>query len=316
MHPSSHEWMSNFRLLLGNAGNVLDVGSRDTNGSYRDLFSGWDYTGLDPVPGKNVDYVPEEPYVWDFEDSTFDVVISGQTLEHIEFPAVTFMEIYRVLKDGGKCCIIAPSKGPPHNEPWFQNIDDKMMRKLAVDAGLKVEKIIVGDNDPFYDCVLVAEKNKVEPPKKLKLNLGSGKRKLAGFVNIDFQERCKPDVICNLAEGIPYPDNLVDEIIAIDFIEHLERHEVMKLMDEVYRVLKPKGTFYHRTPSSDGRGAWQDPTHKSAWNLNTWKYYFTDPAYRDLYGTVANFKILQLFDEVTDKENKVIHTHCFYEAVK
>ena len=150
----------------------------------------------------------------------------------------------------------------------------------------------------------------------LKLNLGSGKRKLAGFVNIDAQERCKPDVICNLAEGIPYPDNLVDEIIAIDFIEHLERHEVMKLMDEVYRVLKPKGTFYHRTPSSEGRGAWQDPTHKSAWNLNTWKYYFTDPAYRDLYGTVANFKILQLFDEVTDKENKVIHTHCFYEAVK
>jgi predicted SAM-dependent methyltransferase len=150
----------------------------------------------------------------------------------------------------------------------------------------------------------------------IKLNLGSGKRKLKDFINIDNRAECNPDVICDLSEGIPYEDNTVDEVVAIDFIEHLERQDVLKFMDEVYRVLKPGGKFFHRTPSEEGRGAWQDPMHKSAWNINTWKHYFTDPAYRDLYGTVPNFKILQLFDDWTDKENKVLHTHCLYEAIK
>ncbi len=137
-----------------------------------------------------------------------------------------------------------------------------------------------------------------------------------GFINIDNRKEVNPDIVYDLTAGIPYEDNSVDEIVVIDFIEHLERMEVLNLMNEVYRVLKPQGKFYHRTPSDEGRGAWQDPTHKSAWNINTWKFYFTHPAYRDLYGTIANFKILQLYDEWTDAENKILHTHCLYEAVK
>ncbi len=150
----------------------------------------------------------------------------------------------------------------------------------------------------------------------MKINLGSGKRKMEGFINIDNQRRVHPDIVCDIAVGLPFKDNAVEEVVALDFIEHLERKEVLGLMNEIYRVLKPRGKFYHRTPSDEGRGAWQDFTHKSAWNINTWRFYFTHPAYRDLYGTIANFKILQLFDEWTDKENKILHTHCLYEALK
>ena len=150
----------------------------------------------------------------------------------------------------------------------------------------------------------------------MKINLGCGKRKLNGFLNCDNRKEVKADLIFDCGKPLPFKDNSVDEITAIDLIEHLERKEVLLLMNEIYRILKPNGKFYHRTPSCEGRGAWQDPTHKSAWNINTWRYYFTDPAYRSLYGTVANFKILQLFDEWTDKENKVLHTHCLYEAIK
>jgi hypothetical protein len=85
-------------------------------------------------------------------------------------------------------------------------------------------------------------------------------------------------------------------------------------MDEIWRVLKHGGIFKHRTPSSDGRGAFQDPYHKSFWNINTWKFYFTDPAYRELYRTKANFNILRL-EDVWSGDN-VIHTHCIYAAVK
>jgi len=150
----------------------------------------------------------------------------------------------------------------------------------------------------------------------MKINLGSGKRKKEGFINIDNRREVFPDLICDVAHVLPFKENSLNEVVAIDLLEHLERPGVLRLMDEIYRVLKPGGKFFHRTPSDEGRGAWQDPYHRSAWNINTWSYYFSDSTYRDLYGTIANFKILQLFDEWTDKENKVLHTSCLYEAVK
>ena len=145
----------------------------------------------------------------------------------------------------------------------------------------------------------------------IKLNLGCGLRKMEGYINIDSRAEVKPDLVCDIAKGLPYK---VDEIMAIDCLEHLENMEVLNLMDEIWRVLKHGGKFQHRTPSTDGRGAFQDPYHKSFWNINTWKYYFTHPAYRELYGTKANFNILYIEDVWT--EDKVVHTHCIYEAVK
>ena len=94
MHESSAEAMRRFRKSLGANGKVLDVGSRDTNGSYKKIFEGWEYIGLDVVPGKNVDYVPDAPYCWEkIADETFDIVISGQALEHIEYPQKTFVVV-------------------------------------------------------------------------------------------------------------------------------------------------------------------------------------------------------------------------------
>lgn len=150
----------------------------------------------------------------------------------------------------------------------------------------------------------------------MKVNLGCGYNKPKDFVNVDNRAEVNPDLIADATFSLPFKDNSVDEITANDFLEHLERDEVVALMNDIWRVLKPKGRLYHKTPSSDGRGCWQDPTHKSAWNINTWKFYFVDKAYRELYGTKANFKILYLEDRVTDRENRIIHTHCGYEAVK
>ena len=67
---------------------VLDVGSYDVNGSYKPLFAEkkYLYTGLDMEDGSNVDLVLENAYDWDaIATDSFDVVISGQAIEHIEF---------------------------------------------------------------------------------------------------------------------------------------------------------------------------------------------------------------------------------------
>jgi len=149
-----------------------------------------------------------------------------------------------------------------------------------------------------------------------KINLGCGYRKMDSCINVDNREVVKPDIVVDVEQGLPFLDNSIDEVMAIDFLEHIERSRLFPLMDEIWRVLKPRGKFNHVTPSDSGRGAWQDPTHKAAWNINTWKFYFTDLAYRKLYSTKANFKILYLEDKITDHANRVVHTHCGYEAIK
>lgn len=99
---------------------VLDVGSQNVNGTYRTLFNQqiYDYQGLDVSQGDNVDIIPDDCYDWkELRTNFFDVVISGQAIEHIEFPWKTFKEISRVMKDTGICCIIAPSSLFEHRYP-------------------------------------------------------------------------------------------------------------------------------------------------------------------------------------------------------
>ena len=123
MHTSSLKHMS--RLVETHLGaaemlEVIDLGSQDSyGGSYRPIFTnrGWSYRGVDLVTGPNVDIVMSDPYRLPLASNSIDVVISGQAFEHIEYFWITFLEMVRVLKHGGKIFLIAPSRGPEHRYP-------------------------------------------------------------------------------------------------------------------------------------------------------------------------------------------------------
>jgi O-antigen biosynthesis protein len=125
MHQSSLDKMKSFSekyLYSFRSKNlrILDLGSQNIGGSYRNIFSNpnWQYVGADLIEGDNVDLVLKDPYKWsEIDSSEFDVVISGQAFEHIEFFWLTIGEISRILKPGGFCCIIAPSSGHEHRYP-------------------------------------------------------------------------------------------------------------------------------------------------------------------------------------------------------
>lgn len=128
--------------------NVLDIGSYDVNGTYREILdvSQYCYTGLDMEPGKNVDIVPKDIYHWnEISDQSFDLVISGQVFEHIEYPWLTIREIARVLKPSGFCIIIAPNAGTEHKAPkdCYRYFADGLAA-LAKWADLKVHHTSVG----------------------------------------------------------------------------------------------------------------------------------------------------------------------------
>lgn len=89
------------RLLRGrtNAA-VLDVGCGGK--PYLPLFAPYagSYEGVDTAPGPLVDRVaPAEDLPYD--DSSFDLVLCTQVLEHVQDPAASIAEIHRVLRPGG-----------------------------------------------------------------------------------------------------------------------------------------------------------------------------------------------------------------------
>ena len=148
----------------------------------------------------------------------------------------------------------------------------------------------------------------------MQLNLGSGNKKQDGYINIDNRSECEPDLLCDVTEGLPFPDSTVDCVRAWDFLEHIPIGKTIFVMDEIWRVLKPGGVLNVYVPSTDGRGAFQDPTHVSFWNQNSFLYY-TDDDYRKLYNIRAKFQGFVKNIESNPKL-KIWHVKASLRAVK
>lgn len=103
----------------------------------------------------------------------------------------------------------------------------------------------------------------------LKVDIGGGLNPYPGYTTIDTRETA--DFVHDLNDGIPLPDNSVGVLNASHILEHL--HDKTKIMGEIHRVLAHGGWAFIEIPSTDGRGAFQDPTHVSYWNENSFLYY-------------------------------------------
>ena len=101
------------------------------------------------------------------------------------------------------------------------------------------------------------------------VDIGGGIDPYPNYVTVD--QRSTADYVCDLNNGIPLPDNSVGVLNASHIIEHL--HDKNKTMAEIHRVLAHGGWAFIEVPSTDGRGAFQDPTHVSYWNENSFLYY-------------------------------------------
>lgn len=150
MHKSSYEEMKRFRdtyILPGTYLRVLDVGSIDVNGSYRELFREWEYTGLDLTPGPNVDVVAKNPYHWPLIGHSFDVLVSGQCMEHVKDLHAWVTQCSLMLKPGGLICLIAPWKFKQHRYPvdCWRILPDGMAYLLGEIAGFSIEKCYISD---------------------------------------------------------------------------------------------------------------------------------------------------------------------------
>ncbi len=104
-----------------------------------------------------------------------------------------------------------------------------------------------------------------------KLNLGGGNDRIPGYANIDILALPQVDIVCDLARGIPLPDNTIEEIYTTHFLEHLP--DTVFMMKEIYRVCKPNAIVKIKVPYFKSVGAFKDPTHKSFFTERTFEYF-------------------------------------------
>jgi SAM-dependent methyltransferase len=108
------------------------------------------------------------------------------------------------------------------------------------------------------------------------IDMGAAHRTQPGFLGLDQYERPGVDIVADVTKGIPLPDSSVGVIRAVDFLEHIP--DKVAVFNELYRVLAHGGMLLSMTPSTDGRGAFQDPTHVAFYNQNSF-WYFTERQY-------------------------------------
>ena len=152
------------------------------------------------------------------------------------------------------------------------------------------------------------------PVEVLRLNLGCSDALLAGFVNVDVCDPC--DLKADLTQRWPWGDSTVDFIRAHDLIEHLP--DKIFTMNEAYRVLKPGGRFEIVVPTTDGRGAYQDPTHVSFWNRNSFFYFEHGNPHlkRFKHGNGVNCAFSVVAEQLREVGDGVVKLMITLEAVK
>ena len=137
----------------------------------------------------------------------------------------------------------------------------------------------------------------------VKLNISGEYYYQNGYVNLN-------DV--DLNQGIPYDDNSVAVINAAHVIQKFQ--DKNKIISEIYRVLCDGGWAFIEVPSTDGRGAFQDPTHLSYWNENSFWYYTRKESAKYINNSTIKFQEFRL--ETSWWENNIAVTTAWICAIK
>lgn len=149
--------------------------------------------------------------------------------------------------------------------------------------------------------------SKETTPEPVILNLGCGNDLRKGYINVDRRvpkgwnpsptnQYTFQQVVIPHFDKWPWSDNSVDAILAKDFFEHLP--DIINTLNECWRILKSGGRLAIIVPTTNGMGAWQDPTHRSFWNLNTLKYFEAGNPYHEThaenYGILGGWRVVRM----------------------
>jgi hypothetical protein len=139
--------------------------------------------------------------------------------------------------------------------------------------------------------------------KDIKLNLGCGDNPCRGYVNIDKVKLVGVDLVWDLEKKQPFKNDSVSEIRAEHILEHITNY--MGLLEEMYRISKPKAKIHILAPYYKYEGAYRDPTHVRFFTEHSFDY--LQDGVRFSHYSNARFRVIDVEKRVrffSDVKNK------------
>jgi O-antigen biosynthesis protein len=275
-------------LVYSHCAQILEDGSRDD--STFDTANGWEYREAS-VDGRDVQYaIAFQPtphnvsYIWFAPNHVR--AFSRDAYEQ----AGGYDPARNVLDDHDLMCRL-------YEVGDFHLVDDCLylqrmhpantQREKATNAFIQTETVTLYDQYIERNALAWASRHRL-----LALDLGAAHARPAGYVGVDRRDGDDVDIVAELPAPLPLADGSVGVIRAVDFLEHIA--DKVALFNELYRLLAPGGLLLSQTPSTDGRGAFQDPTHVGFYNENSF-WYFTEARYQSYVPEIeARFQVSRL----------------------
>jgi len=139
--------------LFRNGVSVLEIGPDAFPSAYQKIVNDpsikWETLDMQALP--SLTYVSLNECTFPIESNSFDIVLSGQVIEHVRRPWAWVRELARVCKAGGIVITISPINWEYHEAPidcW--RIYPDGMRALYLEADLNVEICEQGALDPTH----------------------------------------------------------------------------------------------------------------------------------------------------------------------
>lgn len=89
----------------------------------------------------------------------------------------------------------------------------------------------------------------IKKEKTINIEFGEPKKRLEGWLNIDFSQRA--ELRLDLTKNFPIPDNCVKKIYSSHLLEHFSREELKVFLSECKRILVDKGSFLVAVPDAE-----------------------------------------------------------------
>jgi SAM-dependent methyltransferase len=125
----------------------------------------------------------------------------------------------------------------------------------------------------FIPVPWVTDSEGYDERKSVVVDLGAGNKHIGGATPLDAERGWWAH------QAMPFNSESVDAFLAYHFMEHLTKAEIITVLAEVQRCLKPGGVFNVVVPHFSSEAAHQDLDHKSFWTESTWKNLFKNPYY-------------------------------------
>lgn len=134
--------------------------------------------------------------------------------------------------------------------------------------------------------------------KGIKLHLGCGDYWRDGAINIDFNVYGGTDMLFDIRQKLPFQDHVVEVIEAYEVMEHMNKDEMYRMLEDWKRLLIPGGEVKLSVPDMDELvtmyatdkkkaleeiyGLEDHPHHKQGFTVDTLKAVFEQHGFKEV----------------------------------